>query len=114
MLTEAERHWAINAKMRLSHKDDFHCGKCGVRCFVPYAQCLCVVTKEDVAWEIEFQSRVAAKMAKYAAMQSQQYGCEDCVCTKAGVCYNGIKKECVEIFLQTARIKVEEEMYAEG
>ena len=63
MLTESERQWAVNAKMRMSHKNDFCCGKCGVHCYVPYAPCFCVMTKDDVAWEIEFQSRVAAKLA---------------------------------------------------
>lgn len=63
MLTEREWEWAVNAKMRMSHKNDFRCGKCGVHCYVPYAPCFCVMTKDDFAWEIEFLSRVAANLA---------------------------------------------------
>ena len=95
MLSKAERQWAVNAKMRLSHKDDLRCGKCGVHCFVPWAPCLCVMTKDDVTWEIEFQSRVAAKLA-YEVENACAFG----------FCWMNP----AHIALREARLQVEEEM----
>ena len=105
MLTESERQWAVNAKMRLSHKDDFCCGKCGVHCYVPYAPCMCVMTKEDVAWEIEFHSRVAAKLASWE--QNLIIPCmETAVCERH-------PQDCPWCRLKYAHIEVEEEMDAD-
>ena len=58
----------------------------------------------------EFEARVAAWLAKYAAAMSQEFGCHFCICSKRGICRNGIKKDCADIFLETARLAVEEEM----
>ena len=116
VLTESERHWAINAKMRLSHKNDFRCGKCGVHCYVPYAPCFCVMTKEDVTWEIEFLSRVAAKLAR----QAMKYVCEKYPCRHGRPALGCLQDKtkltgpyavhCEDCFLREVRLQVEEEM----
>ena len=112
MLTKNERHWAINAKMRMSHKNDFRCGKCGVRCFVPYAPCMCVMTKMDVAWEIEFLSRVAVKLA----ITGDAWNFEDMPCRGERQYMRSkcpLRKnhwDCADCYIKAARLQVEEEM----
>ena len=107
MLTESEKEWLA------ARKTGDYCRWRGCSALWDdeciSMQCLC--NRQEIIQDgYIFEAKVAARLAKYAAMQSQQLGCYNCVCTKAGICFNGIEKSCAEIFLQTARLQVEEEM----
>lgn len=112
MLTQSERLWAVNAKMRMRHKDGFRCGKCGVQCYFLDIPCPLIVRKEDKDWEIEFQTRVAAKLALGCESQTPCHGC-----WRANWKFCNLRKgywDCADCFLKTARLIVEEEMDADG
>ena len=61
----------------------------------------------------EFYSRVATKLAKFAAILSSDIGCDDCPAHKACTRFEDKNVTCEDVFLKAARLAVKEEMDAD-
>lgn len=67
---------------------------------------------DDMREAAEFEARVSAKLASYAATLSRDIGCNDCPCHKTCTRYENKNISCKDVFLKTAYLAIEEEMDA--
>ncbi len=65
---------------------------------------------DDMRETAEFEGKVTAKLAEYAAILSRDIGCNDCPCHKMCTRYENKNISCKDVFLKTAYLAVEEEM----
>ena len=70
--------------------------------------------RRDLFETAEFEGKVVAKLAKYAAILSRGIGCNDCPCHKICTRYENKNISCEDVFLKTAYLAVEEEIDADG
>lgn len=106
MLTDSEKRW-LRGRELVSLAYCAWCRKCDRQYRHRFRGC-----PTDYTPGAEFEARVAAELAKYAAKLSWNIGCDECPAHKACTLSENKNIDCGDIFLKAAYLAIEKEEWA--